>query len=220
MVTQSLASTRSRSSNDGRWPYRPVRHHFGITAFGINTWTAREAGDRIINEHDEADGRERGAVPRPAGPRRSSSSTATGSSRPPGRFVFARPGVKRTAVAEEPETTVVALGGTPGKAYEPGRLGALGAAQPPLPGGRVRRGGRPRRAPGRGSSAVRRAGLQPRLLREPRRPDGRCDRPPRARDRAVGAVPRVRKGRLGLRSDPRRARVRGAGRPVCAINPN
>jgi hypothetical protein len=27
--------------------------------------------------------------------------------------------VKRTAVAEEPETTIIALGGTPGKAYEP-----------------------------------------------------------------------------------------------------
>src|SRR5207237_8786423 len=28
-----------------------------------------------------------------------------------GTFVFARPGVKRTAVAEEPETTIIALGG-------------------------------------------------------------------------------------------------------------
>jgi tetratricopeptide (TPR) repeat protein len=38
---------------------------------------------------------------------------------PAGTFVFARPGVKRTAFAEEPETTIIALGGTPGKAYEP-----------------------------------------------------------------------------------------------------
>ena len=38
---------------------------------------------------------------------------------PAGTFVFAPLGVKRTAFAEEPETTVVALGGTPGKAYEP-----------------------------------------------------------------------------------------------------
>jgi tetratricopeptide (TPR) repeat protein len=37
---------------------------------------------------------------------------------PAGTFVFARPGVKRTAFAEEPGTTIVALGGTPGKAYE------------------------------------------------------------------------------------------------------
>src|SRR4029453_6130613 len=41
--------------NDGRAPYRPVRHHLGITAFGINSWTAADAGDRLINEHDESD---------------------------------------------------------------------------------------------------------------------------------------------------------------------
>ena len=38
---------------------------------------------------------------------------------PAGTFVFARPGVKRTAFAEEPGTTILALGGIPGKAYEP-----------------------------------------------------------------------------------------------------
>ena len=37
---------------------------------------------------------------------------------PAGTFVFARPGVKRTAFAEEPGTTIIALGGTPGKAFE------------------------------------------------------------------------------------------------------
>ena len=34
---------------DGRCPWRPVRHHLGIKSFGINAWTAREAGDRLIN---------------------------------------------------------------------------------------------------------------------------------------------------------------------------
>jgi hypothetical protein len=38
---------------------------------------------------------------------------------PAGTFVFARPGVKRTAFAEEPDTTIIALGGIPGEAYEP-----------------------------------------------------------------------------------------------------
>ncbi len=38
---------------------------------------------------------------------------------PAGTLVFARPCVKRTAVAEEPETRIIAVGGTPGKAYEP-----------------------------------------------------------------------------------------------------
>ena len=41
--------------DDGRSRYRPVRHHLGITAFGINAWSAPAAGDRLINEHDEAE---------------------------------------------------------------------------------------------------------------------------------------------------------------------
>ena len=39
--------------SDGREPWRPVRHHFGITSFGINAWTGRETGDRIINELEQ-----------------------------------------------------------------------------------------------------------------------------------------------------------------------
>ena len=39
--------------DDGRAPMRAVRHHFGITSFGVNAWTAREPGARIVNEHDE-----------------------------------------------------------------------------------------------------------------------------------------------------------------------
>jgi hypothetical protein len=104
--------------DDGRCPLRPVRHHFGIAAFGINAWTGRAAGDRIINEHDEAeDGSEelylvvRGrAVFELDGERLDA---------PAETFVFVGPAVKRTAFAEEPGTTIVAVGGVPGKAYEP-----------------------------------------------------------------------------------------------------
>ena len=104
---------------DGREPYRPVRHHFGITSFGINAWTGAQVGDRIINEHDEGepDGDEElylvlsgRAVFELDGERVDA---------PTGTFVFVPPGIKRTAFAEEPDTTLIALGGTPGKAYEP-----------------------------------------------------------------------------------------------------
>jgi hypothetical protein len=40
---------------DGRYRYRPVRHHLGITSFGATAWTAHAVGDVIINEHDEDD---------------------------------------------------------------------------------------------------------------------------------------------------------------------
>src|SRR3954471_1341822 len=39
--------------DDGRCPMRPVRHVLGASSFGLNAWTGRAVGDRIINEHDE-----------------------------------------------------------------------------------------------------------------------------------------------------------------------
>jgi len=106
--------------DDGRCPMRPVRHHFGITAFGVNAWTAREAGDRIINEHDEENGGENSQEELYLVQRGRATFELDGRriDAPAGTLVFARPAVKRTAFAEEPGTTIVAMGGTPGKAYE------------------------------------------------------------------------------------------------------
>ncbi len=102
---------------DGRCPWRPVRKHFGIMSFGINAWTAPNAGDRIINEHDE-DGEHEELYIVQSG-RATFELDGERIDAPEGTFVFADPGVKRTAFAEEPGTTVIALGGTPGQAFEP-----------------------------------------------------------------------------------------------------
>jgi mannose-6-phosphate isomerase-like protein (cupin superfamily) len=112
------------AQDDGRALMRPVRHHLGITGFGVNAWTAPNAGDRLIPEHQEAneneDETERDeelylvvqgrAVFELDGERHHA---------PAGTFVFVRPRVNRTAFAEEPGTVVVAVGGTPGKPYDP-----------------------------------------------------------------------------------------------------
>jgi len=105
--------------DDGRAPWRPVRHHLGITAFGVNAWTGREAGDRIVNEHDEdePDGNEELYVVLEG--RAAFELDGDRVDAPAGTLVFARPGVKRTAFAEEPGTTIVAVGGVAGQAYEP-----------------------------------------------------------------------------------------------------
>jgi tetratricopeptide (TPR) repeat protein len=103
--------------NDGRCPLRPVRHHFGIMSFGVNTWTGKGAGDRIINEHDEADENEELYLVQHGHATFELDGERVDA--PAGTFVFASPGVKRTAFAEEPETTIVAIGGTPGEVYEP-----------------------------------------------------------------------------------------------------
>jgi tetratricopeptide (TPR) repeat protein len=104
--------------DDGRSLYRPVRHHLGITAFGVNAWTGHNAGDRIINEHDEAEEENEELYVVQQGRARFELDGERVDA-PAGTLVFARSGVKRTAFAEEPETTILALGGTPGEAYEP-----------------------------------------------------------------------------------------------------
>ena len=157
--------------SDAGCHYRPIRHHLGITAFGVTAWTARAAGDLVINEHDEDDPTAdqelflvlRGhAVFELDGDRVDA---------PAGTLVFAPPRTKRTASAKQDGTTIIAVEGTPGKAYE-ARGWELWAPLAPLyRGGRVRRGRRPSRRRGRSRSAVPHVVLQPRLLREPLRPD-------------------------------------------------
>jgi len=101
---------------DGRCPWHPVRHHFGISSFGVNVWTAPAAGDRIINEHDEAGEHEELYLV--LGGRAAFELDGERRDAPTGTFVFVAPGVKRTAFAEEAGTSILALGGMPGKAYE------------------------------------------------------------------------------------------------------
>jgi tetratricopeptide (TPR) repeat protein len=96
-----------------------VRHHLGITAFGVNAFTGKEVGDRIINEHDESaehDRQEELYVVQ-AGRARFELDGKTLDA-PAGTFVFVLPNVKRTAFAEEPGTTLLAIGAVAGRAYQ------------------------------------------------------------------------------------------------------
>ena len=104
--------------SDGRCPWRPVRHRLGIRAFGVSAWTGKQAGDRIINEHDEADDEQEELYLVTQG-RAAFEIDGERQEAPAGTFVFVRPGVKRTAFAEEAGTTLVAVGSVAGKAYEP-----------------------------------------------------------------------------------------------------
>ena len=103
-----------------RWA--TVRHHLGISAFGINAWTADEAGREIIEQHDEL-GRRAGAHEELyVVVKGSATFTVDGETfdARAGTFVFVRdPAAKRKAVAAERETTVLVIGGRPGEAFEP-----------------------------------------------------------------------------------------------------
>ena len=118
MVGYSVANVDDiEEFSDAGCHYRPIRHHLGITAFGVTAWTAHAAGDLVINEHDEGDPSAdqelflvlRGhAVFELDGERVDA---------PAGTLIFAPPGTKRTASAKQDGTTVILLEGTPGKAY-------------------------------------------------------------------------------------------------------
>jgi mannose-6-phosphate isomerase-like protein (cupin superfamily) len=104
---------------DGRCPWRPVRFQLGIKAFGVNAFTGREVGDRLINEHDESEEHDlQEELYLVQQGRATFELDGERVDAPAGTFVFVRPAVRRTAFAEEPGTTIVAVGGVPGKAYE------------------------------------------------------------------------------------------------------
>jgi hypothetical protein len=106
--------------DDGRVPMQPVRHHFGITSFGVNAFTAPNPGDRLINEHQEDDdGGNHEELYLVLSGRATFELDGERRDAPTGTFVFVPAAVKRTAVAEEPNTTIVAVGGTPGEPYNP-----------------------------------------------------------------------------------------------------
>src|SRR5919201_3709430 len=105
--------------NDGRVPSRPIRFYFGIISFGVNAFTAHQVGDRLINEHDES--QEHDLQEELYLVQRGRATFELDGERvdaPAGTLVFVRPDVKRTAFAEEAGTTIVAIGGTAGQAYE------------------------------------------------------------------------------------------------------
>ena len=102
-----------------RWA--TVRSHFGIEAFGVNAWTSKEAGQTVIGEHDEVSGG--------AGQHEELYVVVTGKATftvddqtvdaPAGTIVFVRdPAAKRKAVADEAETTILAVGAKAGEAFK------------------------------------------------------------------------------------------------------
>jgi tetratricopeptide (TPR) repeat protein len=120
MTDFALARLTEIEEIEGRCPFRPVRHHFGITSFGASAWTARAAGDRLINEHEESEpesGEELYFVVSGHADFELDGQTYEA---PAGTFVHVLPGVKRTAFGREAGTTLLAVGAGPsGEAYAP-----------------------------------------------------------------------------------------------------
>ena len=91
----------------------PVREHLGIHAFGINAYTPGEDGT-LIGEHDESgSGQEELYIVLDG----TAAFVVDGETvdAPAGTFVFVRPEARRKAIGDG---TVLALGATPGEAYQ------------------------------------------------------------------------------------------------------
>lgn len=104
---------------NGTLLWRPLRRTLGIEAFGINAYTAPNAGDDVVEEHTEQSlGHEEVYIVL-AG-RATFTLDEETLDAPAGTVVFVRdPKVRRHARAEEAGTAVLAVGGPRNAVYEP-----------------------------------------------------------------------------------------------------
>ena len=98
----------------GTLVWKPVRRELGVTAFGINAYTAAAAGDEVVEDHTEEQLGHEEIYAVVAG---HAVFTVDGEEveAPAGTLVYLDdPKQRRAAVAREPGTTVLAIGGVPG----------------------------------------------------------------------------------------------------------
>ena len=97
------------------WPatWKSMRHHFGITAFGVNAVT-KDAGNVLIPEHEHADTGEQELYVIQRGAARA---TLDGEEVdvPAGSAVAVEGPVRRKFEATESPTTLIVVGGTPAR---------------------------------------------------------------------------------------------------------
>ena len=102
----------------GRAPWRAVRRHFALGSFGIAAYVAEAAGDLFTNEHTESDTRHEELFFVASG-RASISVAGETVDAPAGTLVYiSDPAVARGATAVEAGTTLLVVGGEPGKPFE------------------------------------------------------------------------------------------------------
>ncbi len=102
------------------WPetWKSIRHHFGITGFGING-CSKDAGEVMVPEHDETASGQQEVFFVHEGEALVTLGGETVTV-PAGSIVAVEPQVRRQLVANASPTTIILVGGAPGKAYEVG----------------------------------------------------------------------------------------------------
>ena len=107
------------ATDDGKQRFE-VRRHLDITAFGVQAFSA-PAGVGVINEHDETLLGEAGQEELYIVMSGAATFEIDGQSidAPTGALVQVQPTAKRKATSKEDGTTILVVGGTAGKPYEP-----------------------------------------------------------------------------------------------------
>lgn len=107
-------------SGPGTLEWTPVRRHFDIGAFGINAYVAAASGQDVVERHTEKARQHEEAYVVVSG---RATFTVGGEEvdAPAGTIVFIRePLLERSAITEEPGTTILAIGAKRGAPYAPG----------------------------------------------------------------------------------------------------
>jgi tetratricopeptide (TPR) repeat protein len=118
-VTEKPYETAQLADLEGPSGWSPIRRSLGVQAFGINAWTAHEAHEAIILDHDERSSHHEELYLVTAG--RATFTVANEQiDAPAGTIIFVRdPNATRGAEAREPDTIILAVGGKPGEAFRP-----------------------------------------------------------------------------------------------------
>jgi len=115
-----------------RW--RPLRRALGVTAFGINAYSA-EAGEQLIEAHDETGGAEHEEMYLIVSGRATFTVDGEELDAAVGTVVFVPdPTSRRSAMAREDATTAIVIGGAPGT-IKPSAWEYYFAAQPAIDAG-------------------------------------------------------------------------------------
>ena len=98
--------------------WHPIRRRLGIAAFGMNAYSAEEVGGHVVERHTEQQLGHEEVYIVVSGRARFELDGDEIDARA-GTMVFIRdPSVRREAIAEEPETLVLAVGGKPKETIE------------------------------------------------------------------------------------------------------
>ena len=117
-ILQRWAEAGERFAHEHRKTH-DVRSFFGVESFGVNAFEAHE-GELLIVPHDElGEGEQQEELYLVVGGRAQFVCDGEAVELGAGDLLFARPGVKREAVALDSPTMLVIVGGRPGEAYSP-----------------------------------------------------------------------------------------------------